>query len=251
MAIWPTVCSRALRVLKIDLHIHTADDPADHIAYSTRELIDRAAALRYDAVAITLHDRQLDLAPYQTYAAERGITLIRGIERTIGGKHVLLLNFSDAAEEVASFADLADLRACERGLVVAPHPFFPGPALQGALERHAHLFDAVEWNAMFTRTLNFNRRAERWAAQHGKPMVGNGDVHRLYQLGTCYSLVDAEPTPDSICEAIRHGRVRVEARPLSTLRAASTIADLFGTDVLARWLSGATVRRAPEAEPAL
>jgi hypothetical protein len=81
-------------------------------------------------------------------------------------------------------------------------------------------------------------------------MVGNGDVHRLYQLGTCYSLVDAERTPDSICEAIRHGRVRVEARPLSTIRAAATIADLFGTDVMARWWNGAAARPRPAAEPA-
>ena len=37
---------------------------------------------------------------------------------------------------------------------------------------------------MFTRQLNFNLPAERWAARHGKPMVGNGDVHRLRQLGS-------------------------------------------------------------------
>ena len=68
-------------------------------------------------------------------------------------------------------------------------------ALRGALTRHAHLFDAVEWNGMFTRTVNFNVFAERWAQRHGKPIVGNGDVHRLEQLGTTYSLVDADPHP--------------------------------------------------------
>ena len=35
-----------------------------------------------------------------SFAAERGVTLIPGIERTIQGKHVLLLNFSRAAEDV-------------------------------------------------------------------------------------------------------------------------------------------------------
>jgi hypothetical protein len=88
---------------------------------------------------------------------------------------------------------------------------------------------------MFTRALNFNRLAERWARRHGKPMVGNGDVHRLYQLGTCYSLVDAERTPDAICAAIREGRVRVAARPLSIVQAARTIGDMFATDVAAWW----------------
>ena len=214
-------------MLKIELHAHTADDPLDRIQHSSRELIDRAAALGYDVLAITLHDRQLDPAPLSAYASERGILLIPGIERTIEGRHVLLLNFSRAAEGVASFGDLRRLKAHERGLVVAPHPFFPTRScLHGMMDRHADLFDAVERNAMFTRALDFNAPAERWASAHGKPMVGNCDVHRLYQLGTCYSLVDAPPAADEICEAIRNGQVTVHADPLSVVRAARTMADL-------------------------
>ena len=56
-------------VLKVELHSHTADDPHDRIPYSAEQLIDRAAALGYDALAITLHDRQLDLARLAPYAA--------------------------------------------------------------------------------------------------------------------------------------------------------------------------------------
>jgi predicted metal-dependent phosphoesterase TrpH len=219
-------------VLKVELHSHTADDPVDTIPYSTYQLIDRAAELRYQALAITLHDRQLDERQFASYAADRGIMLIRGIERTIEGRHVLLLNFSPATEHVHSFADLAKLKSRENGLVVAPHPFYPiGPSLREMLSPHAHMFDAVEYNAMFTRALNFNRRAARWARAHGKPMVGNGDVHRLRQLGTTYSLVDAEPTPDAICGAIRAGRVRVEAQPLSVASAATVMSQLLSVDL--------------------
>ena len=60
---------------------------------------------------------------------------------------------------------------------------------------------------MFTSSLNFNRRAERWAEVNNKPLVGNCDVHRLRQLGSTYSLVEAEPDPEAICAAIRAGRV--------------------------------------------
>jgi hypothetical protein len=87
------------------------------------------------------------------------------------------------------------------------------------MQRYADLFDAVEYNAMFTPLVNFNRRAQRWARVHGKPMVGNGDVHRLRQLGSTYSLVEAEPNADAICRAIRECRVETSARPLSTLEA--------------------------------
>jgi predicted metal-dependent phosphoesterase TrpH len=219
-------------VLKVELHSHTADDPSDAIPHTTFELIDRAAALGYDALAVTLHDRQLPLAPYERYARERSLVLIQGIERTIEGKHVLLLNLGDGAEQVRTFADLARLKGRERGLVVAPHPFYPSTsALWGRLTQHASLFDAVECNAMFTSRLNFNTRAERWARAYAKPIVGNGDVHRLEQLGTTYSLVDAEADPDAICEAIRAGRVRVKAQPLSMWTAARILGDMFASDV--------------------
>lgn len=231
-------------MLKVELHSHTADDPHDRIPYSTHQLIDRAAGLGYQALAVTLHDRQLDVRPLEGYARERGVTLIPGIERTIDGKHVLLLNFRRGAEDVQDFEDLARLRQREPGLVIAPHPFFPHTScLRGLLDRHAALFDAVECNAMFTRTIDFNRAAIRWAQRHGKPVVGNGDVHRLRQLGTTFSLIDAEPHPDAICAAVRDGRVTLEARPLTTMQAMSVFGELLA-DSLTRAL--APPRNVPE-----
>ena len=47
------------RVLKIDLHLHTAEDPVDVIRHDAYALLDRAAGLGYGALAITLHDHQL------------------------------------------------------------------------------------------------------------------------------------------------------------------------------------------------
>ena len=215
-------------MLKVELHTHTADDPVDEIPYSTFELIDRAAALGYDAVAITLHERQLDLRRYRPYAVERGITLIPGIERTIEGRHVLLLNFARGAGQVRTFADLARLRANQPGLVVAPHAYYPlANCLGRDLERHADLFDAVERNAMYIRGVDFNRAAERFAARHGKPVVGNGDVHRLSQLGTTYSLVEAERDPEAICAAILAGQARVVSRPLEWLQAGLLLSRLL------------------------
>src|SRR5215471_18649529 len=154
-------------MLKVELHTHTADDPVDAIPHTTPQLIDHAVALGYDAIAVTLHDRQLDLRHVTPYALERGLVLIPGIERTIEGRHVLLLNYATGAEDVRTFGDLARLKTRARGLVVAPHAYFPGTScLRKALERHADLFDAVERNAMFVRGLDFNRAAERFALRH-------------------------------------------------------------------------------------
>ena len=116
-------CGRVTNVLKIDLHLHTAEDPLDRIDHDAHALIDRAAALGFDAIAITLHDRQLADARVDAHARERGIVLLRGIERTIGRKHVLLINFPPDCQRVNSFADAVALKETfPQGLVIAPHP---------------------------------------------------------------------------------------------------------------------------------
>ena len=211
-------------MIKVELHAHTAGDPEDAIPHSPSDLIDRAATLGYGALAITLHDRQLDVGPLTSCAASRGLTLIPGIERTIDGRHLLLLNFPAAAEHVASLDDLARLKALSAGIVVVPHPFFPlSHCLGSRMDEYAAVIDAVEISYFHTALVDFNRPARRWAQAHDKPLVGTSDLHRLSQLGRTFSLVDADPTPDAICAAIRAGRVEVETRPISLLRAATLL----------------------------
>lgn len=219
-------------MLKVELHAHTADDRHERIPHTAIDLIDRAAECGYQALAITLHERQLDVRPLLPRARERGLVLIPGIECSIEGKHVLLINFPAEAEQARSFDDIARLKGRSAGLVVAPHPFFPTSRCLGRLlDRYADLVDAVEFNAMYTVGLNFNTRAVRWATRHGKPLVGNCDIHRLSQLGTTFSLVDAEPDPDAICAAIRGGRVQVQTQPLPWRTAVVTFAKIVAGGV--------------------
>jgi predicted metal-dependent phosphoesterase TrpH len=219
---------RVTDVLKVDLHLHTSEDPADVITHDAYQLIDRAAELEFDAIAITLHDRELAHARLTDYARDRGIVLIPGVERTIEGKHVLLINYPQRADGVRTFADLAALRTRTSGLVIAPHPFFPDhTCLRSRLDAHADLFDAVEWSYFWTRGLNFNARAARWAAQHGKPLVANSDLHDLRQLGRTYSNVVADRNVDAICEAIRQGRISTITSPVPKLELASVLTGMF------------------------
>ena len=221
-------------MLKVELHAHTADDPEDFIPHTVERLVDRVAELGYDAIAITLHNRQLDVEPYREHARARGVTLIPGVERSIAGRHTLLINFpAAAAEAVDTFDDLATLRRQRDGLVVAPHPYFPvSSCLRRELDRHPDLFDAVELHAMYSRRVDFNRRALAWARAHGKPVVGNGDIHLLGQLGTTWSLVDAEPNPNAICAAIKAGCVEVRTEPIPFPRMLSLLATVLPCGVM-------------------
>ena len=237
-------------MLKVELHAHTALDPADFIPHTTRQLIDRAAALGYGALAITLHDRYYDPVEDAAYARRRGLVLIPGIERTIERRHLLLLNFPADCAAVSTFGELRALRHRHpAGLVIAPHAFYPiSSAMRGDLDRCADLIDALEINAMFTRWVDFNAGAVAWARSRGKPLVGNTDLHLLRQLGTTYTLVDAAPDPAAICDAIRQGRVEVRSAPLPLVVACALFgaASVLGAVGRARRLFGAG---APEAPP--
>jgi predicted metal-dependent phosphoesterase TrpH len=213
-------------MIKIELHAHTSDDPSDWIPHTMTTLIDHVARLGYRALAITLHDRQLDLRPHLGYARERGVRLLPGVERTFGRVHVLLVNFPPEAATLRTYDELAALKRRSNGLVIVPHPFYPMRSAMGRrMDAHRTWIDAVEWNAMYTRELNFNQRAAAWARANGKPLVGCSDVHRLEQLGTTHTLVDvpADADADAICEAIRAGRTELHTRPMGWPSAVSII----------------------------
>lgn len=215
-------------MLKVDLHLHTAEDPEDVIVHNGRLLVETARERGFDALAVTLHNRQLDDPDLTAYAESLGITLIPGVERTVEGCHVLLLNFPQAAAGVRTFADVAALKSgCPDGIVIAPHPFFPHVSSLGShLQAHAALFDAVEWSYFWTGVINFNTRAARWAEAHGRPVVGSSDLHDLRQLGRTYSLVFAERNAGAICRAIREGRVSLQTAPAPATELAQVVAGM-------------------------
>jgi predicted metal-dependent phosphoesterase TrpH len=204
-----------LRPLKADLHLHTAEDPLDHVQHTAKELISRAAGQGFDVLAITNHHAVTFSPDLFAYARDRGILLIPGVEITIRRRHVLLLN-PPRGRTLFDFTSLSALRRPET-LVIAPHPYFPGMySLNGALLKHRELFDAIEYCHFYTPAINFNLRAVDVSKSYGIPLIGNSDAHFLFQLGMTYSLIYAEKTVESIFEAIRANRIEVVSRPLST-----------------------------------
>ncbi|MBI4639804.1 MAG: PHP domain-containing protein [Candidatus Tectomicrobia bacterium] len=205
--------------LKIDLHLHTSEDPKDRIRHSARELIEKAKAFGFDALAITNHNARLYTEELRLYAEERGILLIPGVEATIEGKHVVLLNMEYEAGEINTFEDLRK-RKREEGLILAPHPFFPSKkALHSKLLEHLDLFDAIELCHFYTRQIDFNKRAISLSREYGLPLVGTSDTHKLWQFNTTYSLVTAEEKKiGSVLEAIKKGKVEVVSTPLSLIK---------------------------------
>src|SRR3954462_1894508 len=93
--------------IKIDLHIHTLDDPKDAVDFSAHQLLERARSLGFRVLAITLHDAVFDRKEVFADAEAMGILLIPAAEVRLEGADVILLNVS--AEEIAPLRTLDDL----------------------------------------------------------------------------------------------------------------------------------------------
>src|SRR5256712_6973918 len=76
--------------IKVDLHIHTLEDPKDVLDYSAHQLLERAKALGFGVLAITLHDAVFDRAEVFADAASMGILLVPAPEDRLRATDVIV-----------------------------------------------------------------------------------------------------------------------------------------------------------------
>jgi predicted metal-dependent phosphoesterase TrpH len=214
--------------IKIDLHIHTLDDPKDKLDYSARELLARAGRLGFRVLAITLHDAVFDHAEIFAAAERQGILLIPAAEMRIEGADIILLNVR--AEEVIGLRSFQDVRALRgaRGqslFTIAPHPFYIlGGSIGKRLIDEIDCFDAVELCHFHKGVFNPNRQALRIAERFGKPLVATSDAHRLNAFGQHYTSIPQpeQLTPESVFTQLRRGPLRLISPP-------ATLSDIMST----------------------
>jgi predicted metal-dependent phosphoesterase TrpH len=213
--------------IKIDLHIHTLDDPKDAVDFSAHQLLERARSFGFRVLAITLHDAVFDRKEVFADAAAMGILLIPAAEMRLLGADVIILNVT--AEEAAGLKNFDDLRRLRerRGnsiLTVAPHPFYIfGGSIGARLFAEIDCFDAIELCHFHIGPFNPNRRAQRVATRFGKPMIATSDAHRLHAFGHHYTSMPMPPalTVENVLAGLRSG-------PLRLTSPASSLKDFFG-----------------------
>tara|TARA_Y100000310_G_C20621318_1_gene783461 strand:+ start:121 stop:795 length:675 start_codon:yes stop_codon:yes gene_type:complete len=207
-------------MLKADLHIHTKEDAKEpRLKHSAKDVIDKAKELGITVLSFSFHDSMFDDEATKTYAKERGIVLLPGIEKTIEKNHVLLYNFTQ--EELDKINVLEDIKKVKQShhLVVAPHPFFKTSSCLGKkLYTYADVFDGVELCFFYTEKINFNKEAIRFAKEHNLPLIANSDLHNFSRFGKQYSLIDAPVEKDAIIEAIKAGKVQLVTNPLTFIQ---------------------------------
>jgi len=221
--------------IKIDLHIHTLDDPKDVIDYSAHQLLERAKRLGFRVLAITLHDAVFDRADVFADASAMGILLIPAAEMRIEGADMILLNVT--AEEISrlkTFDDVRQLRASRGSSIftIAPHPFYVlGGSIGGRLIKEIDCFDGIELCHFHKGLFDLNRRAAKVAAQFNKPLIATSDAHQLHAFGRHYTSIPrpAELTIENVFDALRNGPRQVISPSASIVDLASIVYFFFFT----------------------
>ncbi len=206
-------------MLKAELHTHINIDPLDYkfVDYSAIQLIDRAAELNFDVLAITCHNYVYDDPAAKAYAQQKNMLLLFGAEKDVNGKHTLLYNIpNEVAQTINTLEDLHRARKEHpEMLVIAAHPFhYYSSCHKKNIIKHPDLFDAWEYSFFYAGFFNPNLKTMRLAKTHNKPLVGNSDVHKLKDIGRTYTLIDAVPEEEEVFKAIKEGRTKIITAPV-------------------------------------
>jgi hypothetical protein len=199
---------------KIDLHVHT------HYSYdspsSIREVIAYARKKGLNGIAITDHDSLKGAKRAAKLVNEKEFTVIPGIEVTTLEGHVLALNVAEFIPPNLSLVETVEKIHETGGIAIAAHPLvFIKSHIRHEIASASEIdgIEVINSSAFpfFISTLLSRTLAERL----NLPQTAGSDAHFVREIGTAYTIVNAESGVDEIVEAIRKGVVIPFGKPLS------------------------------------
>ena len=195
--------------IRADLHVHTVYSPDSLI--TPKELVYYAKQRGLNAVAVTDHNR---VEGALKIAKDTSFLVIPGTEVSSLHGHIVGLNVREVIPKKLSAEETVERIHAVGGVAVACHPF---ALLKGSVGKHVSAkFDAVEViNASafpFGRSV---RRAQEVAEILGLSRVAGTDAHYGPQIGSAYTVIDAEPNVEAIVKAIVDGKCEPFGKPVS------------------------------------
>jgi len=197
-------------VLTVELHSHSAlshdgRDPVDL-------LVEQAAAVGLDALAVTDHDEIDASIEAAEQAADHGLIGIVGMEVSSAAGHILAFGIEELIPPGLGYDETLERIHDQGGIAVIPHPFQKSRhgVAPHVTEDQLASADAIEVYNSRLFTGRSNRQAERFAIERGLPMTAGSDAHISELIGQAITEVGADDrTPEAILDAIRHGRTSV------------------------------------------
>jgi predicted metal-dependent phosphoesterase TrpH len=198
-------------LLKIDLHVHTCY--SEDATTTLEELVDYTKKKGLDGIAVTDHNT---LQGALKLAKKSQLTIIPGLEVETSGGHVLALNVTTLIPPKLSITETCQKIHDAGGVAVIAHP---GAVLKTGLRQKITSecnLDAVEVinSGAFPFFLS-TYLSYRFAERVKLPQTAGSDAHHAAEIGTAFTIVDADSNPDDIAEAIRKGTVTPNGKPIT------------------------------------
>ncbi|WP_435178616.1 CehA/McbA family metallohydrolase [Halorussus sp. AFM4] len=200
-------------MLSVELHAHSA------LSYDGRDsvdlLLEQAAAVGLDALAITDHDEiEASLAAAEK-AGDYGLVGITGMEISSAAGHVLGLGITERVPAGLSFGETLDRIHDLGGVAVVPHPYQKSRSgvMANITESELAEADAIEVYNSRLLTGRGNRKARQFAERHDLPQTAGSDAHIGEMVGQAVTRIDADDrSASAILDAILAGRTSVEGK---------------------------------------
>ncbi|MEM3054356.1 MAG: CehA/McbA family metallohydrolase [Candidatus Bathyarchaeia archaeon] len=185
--------------VKIDLHVHTCYS-YDGLT-TPKEIVFYARKRGLDGVAVTDHNR-IDGA--LKIAKETSFLIIPSIEISSLNGHIVGLNLKEPVPKNLNIEETIDRIHELGGLAVACHPraFFKS-SLKGSVSQKFDAIEVINASAFpFKRSV---KQAQKIASSLGLAQVAGSDSHYAPEIGSAYTLVEAEHDCEKIVKAISKG----------------------------------------------
>ncbi len=199
---------------KIDLHVHTC---YSYDGMSTlREVVNCAEKKGLDGIAITDHDTVDGVKSALKLANERRFVIIPGVEVTTLQGHVLGLNITTSIPKNLGLIETVKKIHEAGGIAVGAHPIvFIKSHINQRIASASNL-DGIEVINSSAFPFFLSTRLSQMLAEYVKlPQTAGTDAHHADEIGTAYTLVEADQNVDEIIEAIRRGAVVPFGKPIS------------------------------------
>jgi predicted metal-dependent phosphoesterase TrpH len=215
--------------LKIDLHLHT--NYSRDANTTLEEAVYYARKKQLDGIAITDHDR---VEGARRLAQEKDFLVIPGIEVSSRHGHILGLNITEPVPPKLSIAETVEKIRLLGGLAVIAHPSVVIKTGLGARIDSASGIDAVEViNASAIPFSLSTYLSHRLALRLQLPETAGSDSHYPDEIGSAYTIIDADPNREDVIEAIRKGKTEPVGKPISWINRLKR-----GTENVRRMLGG-------------
>ena len=179
--------------MKADLHLHT-NFSFDGLS-SPKEIVESAIAKKIDCICIADHDEIKGAEEAISFATNKAIRIIPGIEIKSREGDILGLNIKTIIPSGLPAKETIDNIIKEGGFPVIAHPFDPIFRFRN-IEKHKNFFKekgvAIEvWNAsLFFESSN--KKAMKFAEELNLPITVGSDSHSSRFLGKAYLEIPGE-----------------------------------------------------------